>query len=351
MFKELKEVYEKNMNLFGINATLNNNIVTKIFFKEIKESNADNRDFKFIFLDYNKAKAGDVVTVKNDKYFLIEKEDNYNNVYNKFITTKAHKVIIKNKKIDAFIDQLKEENIRGESLRIVNNTKLLYIKKDIDININDFIIFNKKKYRVINIDDTREDINILKCDFEQSTQKIGYSIKTLKNEIFIDLDKDKTFNIRDIIITTKDEVEEDLKLKYTYNKEIIDIKNDIIIAKKRGTDKIKISLEEKDDTFTYVVVNINKKELNNMFIDNEDKNGDVIYYGDEEEYLIHNNNDNLKFTWSIDNGELAKIMKQSDNKCLIKANDCRKYGEIILTAKNENITLKKKIRIKDFLFG
>lgn len=317
MFSDLEtRMFNKNMEMRGLDAE---NIITKdklrVFFKEIKESNM-NKDFKFMFTS-KEIKEGSYIKANNNTYLTLQADNNFNNVYNKYITAICNQVL-----------KFKDINNKVHEVYCIISNNVLSVND----NPSNIISWDTSKIYCLVGHSLKSSINLIK-DYSQHPTRfiIGGKVWETENK---DTVSKMNFNTNGLYVLVLKRVtgclDDDFENEIANN---IWDKNDIPENPDGGgeepTDPEKPTEPEE------------KKELKII-------GKHFIYQNLYEDYSIENNVDNLQFEWFIDDIKLANIEKIENGICRVRG-DKKNKGYFILTAKNDSIELQKKIHTNEVL--
>lgn len=188
-------------------------------------------------------------------------------------------------------------------------------------------------------------------------EKVNYIYDDLQNNI-ADIDKLAIYEIVLPEETQSFEIGEEIKPIFTItkngapieedynyissNKKIAKIINGKLTALKEGTFNLSIQLKNYPEIHKEIEISIGKKSNFQAYINGEA----TLRLGRKAIYeLLGNQEISETITYSLSDENLAFIIDQTKNRCIIQANEKNKLGKVLLSAKLNGITYTKEIKI------
>lgn len=154
MINALENQFRYYLKNYGVSIVVDGTETTG-FLKEIE--NTTGNDTKYLFVDIGLVKQGSIVNALNEKWLVISKETNFNDVYDKAIVRKIQfeiNFIINDTltTIPAIVDTKTMDTDTGQYLTLVDGKIIVTIPAGYDININDRFIKMGSAWKVVGID-------------------------------------------------------------------------------------------------------------------------------------------------------------------------------------------------------
>lgn len=225
------------------------NTNAQVVLKPVDESYKDSVNFNYLYT-YAAIGQGDLVTIDNITYIVIEKENNLVDTYNKATITKTQPIIYKDKEILGYIRSLTDTVDKTEYFNILANKIEITIPENNSININDIITYKNSDFKIIAIDNTKDGLLTFVSEFEKKAEPITYTIDTQK-ELTVTLGDIKEI---EVIAKKNNVVDSKPTLIYSVNDEsICIIKNNIVTALKEGKATITITYNNVNTEINVIV--------------------------------------------------------------------------------------------------
>lgn len=349
MDNSIENIYKSHMKKYGIPAVVDNKTSTTIFFKEIKENNADGIDYKYIFADKGLIKQGSIINVEGKNYLALEKEEDFYKVYEKCIVRKCReiKLVAQAKVVYGVVDNKVYDVEQTKIISVADNQIVIVLNDNNYIKLNDIIEFKKKAYKVIAVDDTIEGLLKLKCEYD-ATNTHFYSI--ILNATSTTIRQNETYQIS---ATVKDgeAIIENPTLIYTSNNNIICSVDEtgLVTAGEVGNTTITVKFENVEVTLNVEVLEAEVQKT--MIITGDYK----LYLSKTREYTVTYEDGTLvadkTFTFSFDRSDLATISSSTSNSVTLKANSSLKgYCDLVCTCvEDSSIILIKNIWVRSLI--
>lgn len=230
------DILGKAIELNGKKATIINSNA-EVILKPVDESYRDSVNFNYLYT-YAAIGEGNLVTIADVTYIVIEKENNLVDTYNKATITKTQAIIYKDKEILGYIRSLIDSIEKTEYFNILANKIEITIPENEEINTNDIITYKNLDFKIISIDNTKEGLLTFVAEFEKKSEPIVYSINTPK-ELTLTVDDTKEIGV---VAKKNNVVDPKPTLIYSVNDEsICIIKDNIVTALKEGKATITIT--------------------------------------------------------------------------------------------------------------
>lgn len=230
------DILGKAIELNGKQATIINTNA-EVILKPVDESYRDSINFNYLFT-YAAIGQGNLVTMDDVTYIVIEKENNLVDTYNKATITKTQPIIYKDKEILGCIRSLIDSIDKTEYFNILANKIEITIPENNSININDIITYKNSDFKIILIDNTKDGLLTFIAEFEKRAEPITYTIDTPK-ELTLILDDTKEI---EVVAKKNDVIDSKPTLIYSVkDNTICTIENNIVTSLKEGKTTITIT--------------------------------------------------------------------------------------------------------------
>ncbi|WP_317411973.1 hypothetical protein [Clostridium baratii] len=247
------DILGKAIELNGKQATIINTNA-EVVLKQVDDSYKDSVNFNYLFT-YAAIGQGNLVTIDDVTYIVIEKENNLVDTYNKATITKTQPIIYKDKEILGYIRSLTDSIDKTEYFNILANKLEVTIPENKEISINDMISYKNSDFKIISIDNTKEGLLTFVAEFEKKAEPIVYSIVAPK-ELTLTVGDTKEI---EVVAKKNNVIDSKPTLIYKVNDDsICTIENNIVTALKEGKATITITY---NNVSTEINVIVKAKEV------------------------------------------------------------------------------------------
>lgn len=314
-----------------------------------KEEQSLLSNYKDKIIDYKKIKtivpfnAGDLVEYQ-DKNWIIISEVTKNNTIFKATMRKCREIKHNNQLINGLVDSRVFDVIQEKYITLVDNEILITLSDKNYIKLNDILEFNKKAYKVIGIDDTKEGLLTLRCEYD-ATNTHFYSIEL--NATSTTIRQGETYQINTVVKDGEFLVENSTLIYNIADTNIATVnETGLITANAIGATTISVKYENVEAILNLEVLEAIPIKLMTI-------SGDwQVYLSKTRTYTITYDDgspviDKI-FTFSFADLTLATIQSSTATEVTLLGNSSKK-GFAILSATCGDITLTKNIWVRSLI--
>lgn len=315
------DILKKALEMSGKQAIINNSNV-KVLLKPIDDSYKSGVNFNYLYT-YADFSQGDLISINDINYLVIDKENNLVNTYNKATITKTQIITYKNKELNAYVKCIKDflDN-SSPYFSVLADEIEITIPDNNEIDINDIVSYKNSEFKILSLDNTKDGLISFIAKFNRKADPIVYSIDCTK-EVTLEEEKTET-----ITVTCKKDNVVDNKAKLIYkvlDDTICTIKDNVITALKPGSTTITITYNNVSAEIKVIVKA--KQVVPEQPKQAEDFSGlftitvpqENLEVGSTETVTLEPLRKTVVFKLSDDSVGIGKIVSQADGECVVKA--------------------------------
>lgn len=311
----------KAIEMNGKQATIINTNA-EVILKPVKDSYKDSVNFNYLFT-YAAISQGNLITIDNVTYLVIEKENNLIDTYNKCTITKTQTITYKSIELQGYVRALQDAIDKTEYFNVLAN-KIEITIPNTDIEINDMVSYKNSDFKIISIDNTKDGLLTIIGEYVKKAEPITYTIETPK-EITVNVGENATV---EVFAKKNGVIDPKATLIYAVkDNSICTIENKVVNGLKEGSTTIIVSYNNVSTTLDIIVKAkevIKPVEPEKPVTPTEDFNGKFNIVGAEqmtigsiEEFTLNPIRKTVKY--KIEDVTVGEIVSQGDGKCTVKA--------------------------------
>lgn len=325
------DILAKAIEMNGKQATIINTNA-EVILKPVADSYKDSVNFNYLFT-YAGVSQGNLITIDNVTYLVVEKENNLVDTYNKCTITKTQTILWKGKEIQGYVRALQDAIDKTEYFNILAN-KIEITIPEMNIEINDIVSYKNSDFKIISIDNTKDGLLTIVAEYVKKAEPISYTIETPK-EITVNVGENATV---EIFAKKNGVIDSKATLIYAVkDNSICTIENKVINGLKEGSTTITVSYNNVSTTFNIivkakevikpveptkpVVPETPKEDFNGKFTINGAEQ--IMIGGDAETFTLDPIRKTVQF--KIEDTTIGEIVSQGDGKCTVKALSDKNY--------------------------
>lgn len=257
------------MRDYGCDAIVNDELATRIFFKEIKDSSAD-KDSKYLYAYNGQVKQGDSIEIDARHWLVIQEDISYHKQYTRFIVREANQLI--NFVIDEALYSTNGYIVTGnqssdnQAISLINGKLMVIVQANAmtdKIKTSDRIIKFSQAWKIIATSTENNGLINIYCESDtfapddDKENEIPSGVATWDisfDEPSKEINLDSSITLEPIIMKNGIVVSDGYELEWgVADESVLIVNNGVVQAIAEGSTEVTVSIKNKNESATILI--------------------------------------------------------------------------------------------------